>query len=102
MDGTFLEEWRDHYHPMEIYIDAIQSIHITDQVPRLTRVAPTGVLTGRCKPVPIGTHGVWGDSYGDLFLAEVAPWDRVTKLERVRDPSPLSANSYGAEADGGR
>jgi hypothetical protein len=31
----------------------------------------------------VGAHGVWGDSRGNLYLAEVAPMDRVTKLVRL-------------------
>jgi len=79
-EGGFIEEWQDHYHPMDIYVDAAGRIHVTDQVPRLSRLDGLGALVGRCKPVPVGAHGVWGDSRGNLFLAEVAPIDRVTRL----------------------
>jgi len=79
-EGDFIEQWRDHYHPMDIYVDAAGGIHVTDQVPRLSRLDGHGALVGRCKPVPVGAHGIWGDSSGNLFLAEVAPIDRVTRL----------------------
>ena len=79
-EGAFIEEWHDHYHPMDIYVDARGRIHVTDQVPRLSRLDIEGSLVGRCKPVPVGAHGVWGDTSGNLFLAEVAPLNRVTRL----------------------
>ncbi len=79
-DGGYLEEWGDHYHPMDIYVDGKGAIHVTDQVPRLSRLDSQGCLIGRCKPVPIGAHGVWGDLRGNLFLAEVDPVNRITRL----------------------
>lgn len=79
-DGGYIEEWRGHYHPMDIYVDPAGHIHVTDQVPRLSRLDARGQLVGRCKPVPIGAHGVWGDRRGNLFLAEVDPINRITKL----------------------
>jgi DNA-binding beta-propeller fold protein YncE len=82
-EGRFLSEWRDLYHPMDIYIEPSGYVFVTDQIPRLTMYSPDGELVGRCKPVPIGGHGVWGDSLGNLYLAEVAPIDRVTKLVRL-------------------
>ena len=83
-EGAFIEQWADHYHPMDIYVDASGAIHVTDQVPRLSRLDDRGALVGRCKPVPVGAHGVWGDASGNLFLAEVAPVNRVTRLALVR------------------
>jgi DNA-binding beta-propeller fold protein YncE len=91
--GRFLEEWSDHYHPMDIYVDARGAIHITDQIPRLSRLDTTGRLVGRCKPVPIGAHGVWGDSMGNLFLAEVAPMNRITRLTRLPDGTASQLDS---------
>jgi peptidylglycine monooxygenase len=82
-EGRFLSEWRDLYHPMDLYIEPSGFVFVTDQIPRLTMYSPEGELVGRCKPVPVGGHGVWGDSRGNLYLAEVAPIDRVTKLVRI-------------------
>jgi DNA-binding beta-propeller fold protein YncE len=82
-EGRFLTEWRDLYHPMDLYIEPTGFVFVTDQIPRLTMYSPEGELVGRCKPVPVGAHGVWGDSRGNLYLAEVAPMDRVTKLVRL-------------------
>jgi DNA-binding beta-propeller fold protein YncE len=82
-DGTYLDEWRDLYHPMDIFVDAAGNVFVTDQIPRITMFSPDGTLVGRCKPVPIGGHGICGDSRGNLYLSEVAPVNRVTKLVRL-------------------
>jgi peptidylglycine monooxygenase len=80
-EGDWLGEWRDLYHPMDIYVDREGAIYVTDQVPRLAVYAPDGRLLARGRPVAIGAHGVWGDSRGDLYLAEVGQ-HQVTKLVR--------------------
>ncbi len=82
-EGEYLAEWRDFYHPMDIYVDSHGRTHVTDQIPRLSQVAVDGKLLGRCRPVLYAAHGIWGDSRGDLYLAEPAPMDRVTKLVRL-------------------
>lgn len=81
--GEYLAEWSDLYHPMDIWSDPEGLIYVTDQIPRLTMFAPDGTLVGRCRPVLFGAHGIWGDSTGDIYLAEAAPMDRVTKLVRI-------------------
>lgn len=81
--GGYLTEWGDHYHPMDIYVDADGLIYVTDQIPRLSQLDADGNLVGRCRPVLNGAHGIWGDSQGNLYLAESAPQNRVTKLNRV-------------------
>lgn len=81
-EGEYLSEWGDFYHPMDIWEDAERMVYVTDQIPRLSVLAPDGTLVGRCRPVLFGAHGIWGDSNGDLYLAEAAPMDRVTKLVR--------------------
>ena len=83
-DGRYLNEWDDFYHPMAIFQDREGFIYITDQIPRLSMLTPTGELVGRCRPVLNMPHGLWGNTRGDLFIAEMNP-TRVTKLERVDD-----------------
>ncbi|MGH2615072.1 MAG: peptidyl-alpha-hydroxyglycine alpha-amidating lyase family protein [Thermomicrobiales bacterium] len=79
-DGEYLDTWGDHYHPMDIYGGPDRLIYVTDQIPRLSVLAADGRLVGRCRPVLYGAHGVWGDSLGNLYLAEAAPMNRITKL----------------------
>ena len=66
---------------MDIYVDADGLIYVTDQIPRLSVLAADGRLIGRCRPVLYGAHGVWGDSRGNLYLAEASPMNRITRLE---------------------
>jgi hypothetical protein len=81
LGGGYLSEWRDLYHPMDIYGAADGSILVTDQVPRLSMFAADGTLIGRCRPALNGAHGVWGDEYGNIFLAMIP--SRITKLVPV-------------------
>ncbi len=87
-DGTFIDEWRDFFHPMEIYIDGRGLIHVTDQVPRLSSFTGDGELVGRCRPVPYMPHGLCGDTDGNFYLVEPSPTDQITKLV-------LQSNSNG-------
>ena len=82
--GEYLSEWGDLYHPMDIYIDAAGRTYVTDQIPRLTMFAPDGTLLGRCRPVLYQPHGIFGDSHGNLYIAEPSPMDRITKLVHLR------------------
>lgn len=79
-DGAFLAAWGDHYHPMDLYVDADGRLFVTDQIPRLSMLAPDGALVGRCRPVAYGAHGIWGDSHGRIYLAEANPMNRLTRL----------------------
>jgi streptogramin lyase len=80
--GDLLAIWPDFYHPMDIFQDATGHIYVTDQIPRLSMLAPDGTLLGRCRPVLNGAHGMWGDRAGNLYMAEMNP-SRVTRLTPV-------------------
>jgi peptidylglycine monooxygenase len=82
-DGEYLTEWGDVFHPMDLFVDARGRTYVTDQIPRLSMLDVDGTLIGRCRPVLRQAHGVWGDSRGDLYLAEPPPTDRLTKLVRL-------------------
>jgi DNA-binding beta-propeller fold protein YncE len=79
-DGDYVTEWGDFYHPMDIYQDASGLIYVTDQIPRLSVLNPDGSLVGRCRPVLNGAHGIWGDARGNLYLSELGPHHRITRL----------------------
>ena len=85
-EGDYYGEWRDLYHPMDIYVDSAGTVYVTDQIPRISMYSPEGRLLARGRPVNVGVHGVWGDSRGNLYLAEVG-LNQVTKLGR-RPPAP--------------
>jgi peptidylglycine monooxygenase len=80
-EGDFYGAWEDLYHPMDIYVDRAGTVYVTDQIPRITMYAPDGRMLARGRPVTVGAHGVWGDSRGNLFLAEVG-LNQVTRLSR--------------------
>jgi peptidylglycine monooxygenase len=80
-EGDYYGEWADLYHPMDIYVDGAGTVYVTDQIPRITMYSPEGRMLSRGRPVTMGAHGVWGDSRGNLYLAEVAV-NQVTKLVR--------------------
>ena len=71
------------YHPMDLYIDRNGMVYVSDQVPRLSMLLPEGELVGRCRPSPFISHGVFGDSRGNFYLAETPPEDRLTRLTRL-------------------
>lgn len=78
-NGDWLATWPGFPRPMDIWSDPAGHIYVTDQVPRLSRLSDAGTLTGRCRPVLNGGHGITGDRAGRLYLAEVNP-SRVTRL----------------------
>ena len=81
-DGTYVGEWGDLYHPMDIFVDDRGMTFVTDQIPRLSLFAPDGALVGRCRGVWNIAHGIAGNVAGDLYLAEMQP-SRITRLVRV-------------------
>ena len=82
LEGAYLAEWGDLYHPMDIFVDDRGMTFVTDQIPRLSLFAPDGVLVGRCRGVWNIAHGIAGNVAGDLYLAEMQP-SRITRLVRV-------------------
>jgi DNA-binding beta-propeller fold protein YncE len=83
-EGEYIHEWRDLYHPMDLYIDTSGMVYVSDQVPRLSMLSPEGKLLGRCRPSPFNSHGLFGDSAGNFYLAETPPENRLTRLTRMR------------------
>lgn len=82
-DGRLLTIWEDVYRPMDIF-ETTQGILVSDQVPRVTLFSHDGHVTGRCRPVLNGAHGIWGSPDGSIFCAEMIP-SRLTRLERLAD-----------------
>jgi peptidylglycine monooxygenase len=69
-EGEFLSEWRDFFHPMDIYFDSNNTVYITDQTPRFSVLNTEGKILARGFS-PGVCHGIWGDSVGNLFLANL-------------------------------
>ena len=66
--GEYLREWGDFFHPMDIYFDSSNNIYVTDQTPRFSVLNTEGEILSRGF-APDAGHGLWGDSYGNLYLA---------------------------------
>lgn len=70
-DGTYLTEWTDFKAPMGIYMDAQQTVYVTDQIPRLSIFNLSGELLARGRTFE-NSHHVYGNSRGDLYATDVA------------------------------
>ncbi len=78
--GEYLTEWRDFYHPMDIYQDPQGVFYVTDQIPRITMLNAAGEMITRGR-TPYNGHGVWLDSQGNVYLA--GNDTGITKLVRL-------------------
>lgn len=79
VEGRFLWQVADLFHPMGIVVEPDGCILVSDQIPRLSRIAPDGRLLGRCRPVLNAGHGLARDGAGRIYLAEIRD-NRVTRL----------------------
>ena len=68
IEGDYITEWRDFFHPMDIYMDGRGTFFVTDQVPRITMLDSDGELVTRGR-TPFNGHGMWIDSRGNIYLA---------------------------------
>ncbi len=90
--GDFIAQWTDLHHPSGIYMDADETIYVTETTPAgqaPTDLAPQlgvwnkeGQLLARWETP--AAHGIYGDSLGDLYLSKIAGNVGVTKLVRRR------------------
>ena len=81
VEGEFLAEWRDLYHPMDIYQDSQGTFFVTDQTPRITMLNAARELVARGR-TPYNAHGMWIDSQGDIYLAGQV--EGITKLVKAQ------------------
>ncbi len=77
VDGDYITEWGDFYHPMRVFMDGQGIFYVTDQIPRITMLTSEGELVTRGR-TPFGGHGMWVDSKGNIYLSSNA--DGITKL----------------------
>jgi peptidylglycine monooxygenase len=82
VDGHFIREIGDMFHPMAVVVDAEDMILVSDQIPRLSMFTTGGKLAGRCRPVLYGGHGMCLDTLGNLYFAETRV-NRATRLRRI-------------------
>ena len=80
-DGEFIDQLTNFFRTTDVYVDADGIVYVTDLVPRLHVFDGNGKLIARGRPVQESAHSIYGDSHGDLYIAETA-LKRVTKLVR--------------------
>src|ERR1700730_9547892 len=83
LDGKFIRDIRDLFHPMAVVVDTEGMVLVSDQIPRLSMFDPRGRLAGRCRPALYGGHGMCLDSTGNIYLAELRV-NRTTRLRRLQ------------------
>jgi DNA-binding beta-propeller fold protein YncE len=82
LDGKFIRDIRDVFHPMAVVVDTENMVLVSDQIPRLSMFDPQGRLAGRCRPALYGGHGMCLDRAGNIYLAELRV-NRTTRLKRL-------------------
>ncbi len=81
-EGEFIDQWTDFFRATDIYMDADGAVYVTDLVPRLSVFdGNSGKMIARGRPVLNTPHSLYGDSHGDLYVAEPTE-QRLTKLVR--------------------
>lgn len=89
-DGEYLSSWQGFYHPMDICEDEHGFIYVTDQVPRMSQLEPSGKLVGRCRPVWNVPHGIACSCDGTFYVIEMNP-SSLTRLVPVEPASEDTA-----------
>ncbi len=82
VDGTFIRQIGDLFHPMAVVVDDEGCIIVSDQIPRISRYTVKGELVGRGRPAMYGGHGMAIDRSGNLYFSEINV-NRLTKLTRI-------------------
>jgi len=81
-DGKLIDIWTGFTRPMDIWADQNDTIFVSDQTPRILRLAPDGEVVGIFRGLARAPHGLYGDRQGNLFVADQAPM-MVTKYEKI-------------------
>jgi sugar lactone lactonase YvrE len=89
-DGRFLDQWTDLLQPMDLFIDADDTIYVAEAQQRisvysldgelLSRWGDKGSAPGQFSDSP---HGLCVDSRGDLYVCEVISQGRMQKFALV-------------------
>lgn len=99
-EGNFLDEWIDLWRPTHVYMDKDETVYISELSRRISIFTIDGELLARWgneshrmdDPLFVGPHVICVDSYGDLYVGEVATTfgkvDRgartIQKFKRIR------------------
>ena len=91
LDGEYIEEWSDLLQPDTIYIDEEDLVYIAELGQRISIMTLDGEVVSqwgseRGSNVPgefmACPHGIWLDSYGDIYVGEVQADARLQKYIR--------------------
>ncbi|MBI2856135.1 MAG: hypothetical protein HYX93_04740 [Chloroflexi bacterium] len=90
-EGKHLETWPGFVQPTKIFVDDSDIIYVAELGARVSILDLQGNILcrwgGERSHEPglfWGPHGIWTDSQGDLYVAEVLEGQRVQKFKRVR------------------
>lgn len=70
LNGEYIREIGNFFHPMKIFKDNDGFVYITDQVPSLSLFNPNGDFIGKFKNLGSHGHGVTVDNFGNIYVAE--------------------------------
>ncbi|MGE0824336.1 MAG: peptidyl-alpha-hydroxyglycine alpha-amidating lyase family protein [Candidatus Binatia bacterium] len=79
--GQYRAQWTDIHRPTDIYMDGSNIVYVSDLKPTVTVMNTQGHVIARWDS-PMG-HGLWVDSRGDIYLADVLG-KSITKYLRKR------------------
>jgi len=89
-DGKFLDQWTDLLQPMDLFIDADDTVYVAEAQQRISVYSLDGELLSRWGekgPAPgqfsDSPHGLCVDSRGDLYVCEVISQGRMQKFALV-------------------
>ena len=89
--GEYLEMWTGFERPTKLYVGADNVMYVAELEDRVSIVDLEGNVLGRFgsershDPGKFwGPHGIWTDSVGDLYVAEVLEGQRLQKFARRR------------------
>jgi len=88
-DGEFIDIWTGFERPTKIYVDAEEVMYVSELEDRFSIVDLEGNVIGRYgsersnDPGKFwGPHGIWADSEGSIYIAEVLNGARMQKFAR--------------------
>jgi len=80
IEGTFIDQWTDLFRPTHVYMDKEETVYISELSRRISIFSIDGQLLARWgneshsleDPLFVGPHVLCVDSWGDLYVGEVA------------------------------
>ena len=91
LDGDYLDMWTGFERPTKLYVGADGVMYVAELEDRVSIVDLQGNVIGRFgsershDPGKFwGPHGIWTDSVGDLYVAEVLEGARLQKFARLK------------------